>query len=241
MVTGASRGLGRAIALTLAGAGARVALLARDTTALAQAAEDLRQRGAEGVPVRCDVTREDEVAAAAEHVRERFGRVHVLVNSAGINLRKPLTDFTLAEWRQVLDTNLTGAFLICRAFVPLMRGRGRGRILNLTSILSHVALPGRTAYAASKAGLLGLTRALALELAPEGITVVGISPGPVATEINRPILEDPVASREFLARIPAGRWGREAEVAQLALFLCSEAAGWITGTDVILDGGWTAQ
>ncbi len=241
VITGASRGLGRAIARTLAGAGADVVLIARDRAALETAAAELVTlgRGAEVCPG--DVTCETEVDAAAARVRERFGVAHILVNAAGINLRKPVTEFTLEEWRRVLDTNLTGVFLMCRAFVPLLRGHGYGRILNLTSILSHVALPGRTAYAASKAGLLGFTRALALELAPEGITVNGISPGPVATEINRPILDNPTLSREFTARIPLGRWGREEEVAGLALYLCSEAAGWITGTDVVMDGGWTAQ
>jgi NAD(P)-dependent dehydrogenase (short-subunit alcohol dehydrogenase family) len=241
VVTGASRGLGRAIALALADAGAHLALLARDAQALQAVAAEIEQRGRQALACRCDVTREAEVADAAAQVQTRFSGAHILVNSAGVNLRKPLTEFTLTEWRQVLDTNLTGVFLVCRAFVPLLRGRGYGRILNLTSILSHVALPGRTAYAASKAGLLGFTRALALELAPEGITVNGISPGPVATAINRPILENPALSREFTARIPAGRWGREEEVAGLAVYLCSAAAGWITGTDVVMDGGWTAQ
>ena len=241
VVTGASRGLGRAIALALADAGAHLALLARDAQALQAVAAEIEQRGRQALACRCDVTREADVADAAAQVQTRFGGAHILVNSAGVNLRKPLTEFTLTEWRQVLDTNLTGVFLVCRAFVPLLRGRGYGRILNLTSILSHVALPGRTAYAASKAGLLGFTRALALELAPEGITVNGISPGPVATAINRPILENPALSREFTARIPAGRWGREEEVAGLAVYLCSAGAGWITGTDVVMDGGWTAQ
>jgi NAD(P)-dependent dehydrogenase (short-subunit alcohol dehydrogenase family) len=241
VVTGASRGLGRAIALALAGQGARLALLARDQARLETVAAEARQLGTEAEVIPCDVTAEDRVAAAAEQIKQRFGHVHILVNNAGTNVRKPVTEFTYAEWRQVLDTNLTSAFLLCRALVPLMHGQGYGRILNLTSIMSHVALPGRSAYAASKAGLLGFTKALALELAPVGITVNGISPGPVATELNKPILENPAVSREFTSRIPAGRWGTEEEVAQLAVYLCSEAAGWITGTDVLLDGGWTAQ
>jgi NAD(P)-dependent dehydrogenase (short-subunit alcohol dehydrogenase family) len=241
LVTGASRGLGRAIALALAASGARLALSGRDCQALEVTAGMVGERGGEAAVFRCDVTVEAQVEAMRAAVVERFGAVHILVNNAGMNIRKPVTDFTLAEWRQVLDTNLTGAFLICRAFVPHLRGQGFGRILNLTSIMSHVALPGRAAYAASKAGLLGFTRALALELAPDGITANGISPGPVATEINRPILDNPALNREFTARIPLGRWGTEDEIAQLAVYLCTEAAGWITGTDIVMDGGWTAQ
>ena len=241
VVTGGSRGLGRAIALALAGEGAAVALLARDVTRLDAVAAEVRQRGGVADAIACDVTVEEQVAAAADRIKERFGHVHILVNNAGTNVRKPVTGFTYAEWRQVLDTNLTSAFLLCRAVVPLMQGQGYGRIVNLTSIMSHVALPGRAAYAASKAGLLGFTKALALELAPEGITVNGISPGPVATEMNKPIIENPVVNREFTSRIPAGRWGTEEEVAQLAVYLCSAAAGWITGTDLVMDGGWTAQ
>jgi NAD(P)-dependent dehydrogenase (short-subunit alcohol dehydrogenase family) len=229
------------MALAFSEAGAEVALVARDVPALRRVAERIRRGGGVAEAYGCDVTDEAQVGELAGAIAERFGRVDILVNNAGVNLRKPVAAFALAEWRQVLDTNLTGPFLLCRALLPHLRGRGYGRIINLTSIMSHVSLPGRAAYSASKAGLLGLTRALALELAAEGITVNGISPGPVATEMNQPILADPALNAEFLARIPVGRWGREEEIAQLAVYLCSEEAAFITGTDVVIDGGWTAQ
>jgi NAD(P)-dependent dehydrogenase (short-subunit alcohol dehydrogenase family) len=241
LVTGASRGLGRAIALALGEAGATLALNSRNADNLADVAALAQSRGVKAVAVPADVTDEVQVGRLAAQLRDQLGNVDILVNNAGVNIRKDLTEFTLAEWRQVLDTNLTGAFLMCRAVLPMMRGRGYGRIINLTSIMSHVALPGRTAYAASKTGLLGLTRALALELAPERITVNGISPGPVATAMNAPILQSVELSREFTSRIPLGRWGAEDEVARLALYLCSDAAAFITGTDLVIDGGWTAQ
>jgi NAD(P)-dependent dehydrogenase (short-subunit alcohol dehydrogenase family) len=241
VITGASRGLGKAMALALGEAGASLAMVSRDAVALEQAVAEVRARGAEAEGFPADVSQEDQVSALRERVIARFGKVHILINNAGINIRKPVTEFTLEEWRRVLDTNLTGAFLMVRAFLPHMRGHGYGRIINVTSTLSHVGLPLRTAYASSKAGLLGFTRALALELAPEGITVVGISPGPFATEINRPLLEDPAVSREFIARVPLGRWGRLEEVGRLAVYLCSEEAAYITGSDILIDGGWCAQ
>jgi NAD(P)-dependent dehydrogenase (short-subunit alcohol dehydrogenase family) len=141
----------------------------------------------------------------------------------------------------VIDTNLTSAFLMCHAFVPLMRGFGYGRIINIASTLGHVALPGRTAYAATKAGLLGLTRALALELTDDGITVVSISPGPFATELTAPLRRDASLDAQILSRVPLGRWGDPKEIGKLVRFLCSEDASYITGTDILIDGGWTAQ
>ena len=240
VITGASQGLGKAMALALAGAGARLALVSRNLEGLKSTAEAVATLGAQAEVFQADVTEESQVVRLGQAVMEKFGAIHILINNAGINIRKPVTDFTLAEWRLVLDTYLTGAFLLCRAFVPHMKGQGYGRILNLTSIMSHVALPGRAAYAASKAGLLGFTKALALELAPEQITVNGISPGPFATEMNIPIMNNPEANAQFISRIPLARWGKVEEVGQLALYLCSEEAGFLTGTDVLIDGGWTA-
>lgn len=241
VITGASKGLGKAIALALGGAGIRLALASRDLESLQNVAGEVRAIGAEVEVFQTDVCSEAQVAQLAEQVLARFGAAHILVNNAGVNVRQPITEFTLDEWRRVLDTNLTGAFLVCRAFVPHLKGRGYGRILNLTSIMSHVALAGRTAYAASKAGLLGFTKALALELAPEGITVNGISPGPFATEMNLPLMQNAELNARFLAGIPLARWGKPEEVGQLALYLCSEQAGFITGTDILMDGGWCAQ
>jgi NAD(P)-dependent dehydrogenase (short-subunit alcohol dehydrogenase family) len=174
-------------------------------------------------------------------VKGKFGKVQILVNNAGVNVRKSITEFSLDEWRFVLDGNLTSAFLMCRAFVPLMKGQGYGRIIGMTSIMSHVALPGRVPYCSAKAGLLGMIRALALELAPEGITVNGISPGPFATEMNTPIMNNPETNQQFISRIPVGRWGKVEEVGRLAVYLCSADAGFISGTDVKIDGAWCAQ
>jgi NAD(P)-dependent dehydrogenase (short-subunit alcohol dehydrogenase family) len=241
LITGASRGLGRAIALELGSDGARLALIGRDETKLKETALEAWQLGADVHMFVTDVTREQQVHSLKKWVESHFGHVDILVNNAGINLRKPLVDFTLAEWQNVIDTNLTSAFLLCNSFVPMMRRRGYGRIINVASTMGHVSLPGRTAYSASKAGLLGLTRALALELAADGITVVSISPGPFATELNTTLMNDPQINEQILSKVPLGRWGDPQDIGKLVRFLCSEDASYITGTDILIDGGWTAQ
>ena len=188
-----------------------------------------------------DVSNENQVLQIEKEIGAEFGKVHILINNAGINIRKTLTDFTLEEWNRVMETNLTSVFLMCRSFVPHMKGNGYGRIINMASIMSWISMPQRSAYAASKTALLGVTRTLALELASEAITVNAISPGLFPTELSAPVTQNPEISRQWLANIPLGRWGKVEEVGQLALYLCSEDAGFITGTDVVIDGGWCAQ
>ena len=241
LITGGSRGLGRAMALSLAADGVTLALVARDAAKLAETAGEARALGVKVETFVADVTDEEQVNALQADVAAKVGQVHILINNAGINIRKQIHEFTLDEWNRVVNTNLTSVFLLCRAFVPQMKGAGYGRIINMTSIMSHVSIPGRTAYSSTKTALLGLTRALALELASEGITVVGISPGPFATEMNVPIIQNPEINAQFISKIPLGRWGRVEEIGALARFICSEDAGFITGTDILIDGGWCAQ
>ncbi len=229
------------MALALAPAGIRLALVARDVAQLNIVAKEARGLGAEAEVFQADLGDEAQVLQLERDVLAKFGPVDILINNAGMNIRKLCVDYTLAEWNTVLNVNLTSVFLMCRSFVPHMKGRGYGRVINIASIMGHISLPQRTAYSATKAGLLGFTRALALELAQEGITVVAISPGPFATEMTIPLMNDPEKSSEFMTRTPLKRWGQPNEVGKLALYLCSEEASFITGTDILMDGGWSAQ
>jgi NAD(P)-dependent dehydrogenase (short-subunit alcohol dehydrogenase family) len=241
VISGASRGIGRAIAIELAGAGAKLVLTGRDAGKLAETLALVRAAGAEAATFICDVRDEAQVKRCAEQVKAQFGNTHILVNNAGTAIRKNIIDFSFDDWRTVTDTNITGVFLMCKYFVPLMKGQNYGRIINLTSVMAHVSTAGRGVYSATKHAVLGLTRALALELVDDKINVVAISPGFIATDLTAPLRADPAKNAALLADTPMGRWGKVEEIASMALYICSDAAGFMTGSDVLIDGGWCAQ
>jgi NAD(P)-dependent dehydrogenase (short-subunit alcohol dehydrogenase family) len=238
VVTGASKGLGRAMALALADQGARVALVARGSDALEALTGQIQASGGEAEAFVADAGNEYDVLRLESEVQARMGRAQIVINNAGVALRKNVTDITLAEWNVVQTANLTSAFLMSKAFIPHMRGTGYGRILNIASVMAHVAIPQRAAYASSKAGMLGLTRTMALELARDAITVNAICPGWFETEMTAGLQQNPEVNDQIMAKVPMGRWGRPEEIGGLAVYLCGENAGFITGTDIVIDGGW---
>jgi NAD(P)-dependent dehydrogenase (short-subunit alcohol dehydrogenase family) len=242
LVTGGARGLGLTMATALAEAGADVAITGRsmgpaeDASKIIEAATSRRVRA-----FAADVTSASDVERLVSSIESALGPVDILVNNAGVNIRGTVDQLSEADWDSVIDTNLKGPFLVARAFGPGMVKRGWGRVVNLGSILGAVALGGRAPYASSKAGVINLTRVLALEWAGTGVTANAICPGPFATEMNLPLLNDPVKYQEFVKKIPMGRWGELDELAGAIVFLASPASSFVTGASLFVDGGWTAQ
>ena len=243
-ITGGGTGIGRACALHFAQEGARVAVAGRRSDPLAQVAAEIYNAGGEAMAVRCDVTDSVEVARAIENTVKRFSRVDVVVNSAGALLWTDAVDTTEAQWQQVIDTNLKGTWLVSRAAVIEMRKTGGGSIINIASILGLISMKNRAAYTAAKTGVVGLTRAMALDHAHEKIRVNCICPSIVETDLITEMFAsqpDPEAARRLrMAQIPLGRFGAPDDVAHAAVYLASEESSWMTGAALPLDGGLSA-
>jgi NAD(P)-dependent dehydrogenase (short-subunit alcohol dehydrogenase family) len=242
LVTGGSKGLGRVMAQALAEAGADVAVVSRTMEDCRKAAGEIEtSTGRRAAAFAVDVTSADELKRMAGEIEDLLGPVDILVNNAGINIRGLIDEISESDFEAVMATNVTAPFLCSKIFGPKMAERGWGRVINLGSIMSVISLPGRSSYASSKAAIMGLTRTLALEWATKGVTVNAICPGPFATEMNKQLLNDPAKYRDFVTRIPMGRWGELHEMAGAVVFLASDAAAYMTGGALFIDGGWTAQ
>lgn len=242
LVTGGSRGIGKEMALIMAAAGASVAVTSRTQDAADAAAREIATAtGARTLGIAAENSDEAQARAAVEMTVKALGGLEILVNNAGVNKKHPIDHYPTEDWNWVVGVNLTGPFLFTKFAIPYMKRAGWGRIVNVGSVQSLVGLPERGAYGATKAGLVGLTRAVALELAPFKITANVLCPGPVDTDINAAQKADPVVYQASLAKVPMGRWGRPDEMQGPLLFLASGASSFMTGQSLVVDGGWAAQ
>jgi NAD(P)-dependent dehydrogenase (short-subunit alcohol dehydrogenase family) len=240
-VTGASRGIGRAIAVAFAEAGADVALVARGADGLAETAAAVQATGRDAYVIPADVTSYDAVADAVAAAIDQLGYIDIVVNNAGgSNFMVPFRDIRLSGWDKLIQLNLSSAVYVCHAVAGHLLDRGTGSVINVASVAGVAASPTMTPYGAAKAGLISLTKSLAVEWAAGGVRVNALCPGWTATELNRTLWEDPIAGPATIATTPMGRWASAAEMAGPALFLASDAASYLTGHALMVDGGQTA-
>ena len=242
LVTGGNGGIGLGMARGLARCGAAVAIAGRNADKNAAALQEVKKLGGKAIALSADVTEEAACRAMVDQAAERLGRLDILVNNAGINIRKAPQDYALDEWHRVLDSNLTSAFVACQAAYPhLVRAKG-GKIVNIGSMMSLFGASFVAPYGASKGGIVQLTRALATAWAKDNIQVNAVLPGWIDTDLTRKARSEVSGLHErVLARTPAGRWGNADDLAGIAVFLCSSASDFVTGTAIPVDGGYSAQ
>jgi NAD(P)-dependent dehydrogenase (short-subunit alcohol dehydrogenase family) len=240
VVTGAGRGLGRSMALALAAAGADIVASARTASEIESLRDEVRALGRRSEAVTCDATSERDAERLMDESVGRLGRIDVLVNNAGINIRKPVLELSPEEYRSVLATNLEGYFLCARAAGKHLTAQGSGKVINISSIMGRVALANQAAYASSKGAIEQLTKVLAIEWAPRNVQVNAIGPTYFETDLTRPLFEDEERHDFITSRTPMGRWGQPHELAGAVIFLASAASDYVTGHTLMVDGGWTA-
>ena len=242
IITGGSKGLGLAMAEGLASAGGSVALVSRNIDEATAAAEQVaREYGVRAIGIAADVTDNDAVKRMVDRTIGQLGRIDILINNAGINIRGPIDELTYDEFRKVQEINVSGPWLCARAVTPLLKAQKWGRIINLASTLGVVGLANRTPYATSKGAVVQFTRALGLELAPFNITCNAICPGPFLTAMNEPIAHTEEAKKFIVGAVALNRWGKLEEIQGAAIFLSSDASSFVTGSLLTVDGGWTAR
>jgi NAD(P)-dependent dehydrogenase (short-subunit alcohol dehydrogenase family) len=242
LIIGGGSGIGKEIAAALCEHGAKVIIAGRTEERLSSATKDINN----STPGKCsylvvDITSENSIETLITSASEKFrGKLNILVNSAGTNIRAPIADVSLENFKEVIEVNLTGTFLTTKMAYPMLKQAEYGRVINLASIFSTVTYPHRLSYSSSKGGVLLFSKTIALEWAEQGITVNTISPGPLLTEINRKVLDDKENYNKFCERIPMRRFGEPHEIVTAALFLASPLSSYVTGSDIIVDGGWTS-
>lgn len=242
LITGGSKGLGKAMAAGLASAGADVVLISRHEAEARAAAEEIsRDHGHRALGLIADVTQPGEIQQVVDRTLKEFGKIDILINNAGINIRGPIEDLTFEEFRKVQEINVDGVWLCCKAVIPHMKDRKYGRIINMASTLGVVGLANRTPYTSSKGAVVQMTRGLGLEMAPFGITCNAICPGPFLTPMNEPIADSEEAKKFIVGAVAMNRWGRMEEIQGAAIFLSSDASSFVTGSLLTVDGGWTAR